>query len=244
MRELHRPSTGATLNLAAVAAQGARLYRDYDPSFADRLLAAGRVAWGRGDGESRALPPRGRRQLRGGPDDASGVTDEFYWAAVELYLTTGEPAFADAVTGSPLHQAAVFDTDGFDWGHVAALGRLDLATVPSTLRGIDRVSRSPGPQPVLWLLHHRVRRRVSQNQHSRWHADQLNDELPNPPNGAIACGPNTSIQDPVAQELLRGCLPQFCYIDDVNSRSTNELTINWNSTLSWFASFGADQDDG
>jgi endoglucanase len=44
--------------------------------------------------------------------------------------------------------------------------------------------------------------------------------------------------------LLLGCLPQFCYIDDINSWSTNELTINWNWTLSWVVAFVADQDDG
>src|SRR5690606_721428 len=44
-RELRPPSTAATLNLAAVAAQAARVFRPYDPSFADRNLAAARTAW-------------------------------------------------------------------------------------------------------------------------------------------------------------------------------------------------------
>jgi endoglucanase len=36
IRELHRPSTAATLNLAAVAAMGARLFQPHDPVFAAR----------------------------------------------------------------------------------------------------------------------------------------------------------------------------------------------------------------
>ena len=50
----------------------------------------------------------------------------------------------------------------------------------------------------------------------------------------------------MAQSLLSDCpaTPQFCYIDDIESWSTNEITINWNATLSWVASFVADQDDG
>jgi endoglucanase len=76
------------------------------------------------------------------------------------------------------------------------------------------------------------------------YAHQLNASLPNPPAGTIAGGPNSGIQDPVAQRLLQGCAPQFCYIDDIESWSTNELTINWNAALSWVASFVADQDDG
>ena len=41
--------------------------------------------------------------------------------------------------------------------------------------------------------------------------------------------------------MLAGCAPQFCYIDDIESWSTNELAINWNAALAWVASFAADQ---
>lgn len=43
---------------------------------------------------------------------------------------------------------------------------------------------------------------------------------------------------------LAGCVAQFCYVDDVNAYSTNEITINWNSGLSWVSSFLADQKNG
>ncbi|CAM5367659.1 Cellulase 1 [Streptomyces alboniger] len=93
-RELHPPSTQATLNLAATAAQAARLYRPYDREFAAQALAAARKAW------SAALA---HPAMYADPDDGIGggayadsdATDEFYWAAAELYPTTGEKAFAD-----------------------------------------------------------------------------------------------------------------------------------------------------
>ena len=44
----------------------------------------------------------------------------------------------------------------------------------------------------------------------------------------------------MAQQKLQGCVAQFCYIDDIESWSTNELTINWNAPLSWMGSFLAD----
>jgi endoglucanase len=44
-RELHPVSTAATLNVAAVAAQAARVYRKYDPAFAARALSAARTAY-------------------------------------------------------------------------------------------------------------------------------------------------------------------------------------------------------
>jgi endoglucanase len=86
--------------------------------------------------------------------------------------------------------------------------------------------------------------KATQNQHTRLFAHELNAALPHPPVGTMAGGPNSSIQDPLAAKLLKGCKAQFCYIDDIQSYSTNELAINWNSTLAWVASFVADQGDG
>jgi endoglucanase len=86
----------------------------------------------------------------------------------------------------------------------------------------------------------------SHNQRSRMYARQLNLSLPNPPMGTLAGGPNSTASttgDPVAAQKLSGCVPQFCYVDDINSFATNELTINWNSPLTWVASFLADQSD-
>jgi endoglucanase len=311
-RELHRPSTAATLNLAAVAAQGARVFERYDPAFADRLLDAARVAWSAASSNPPLYAPVADGNSGGGPYDDADVTDERYWAAAELYVTTGERAFRDAVLASPAHRSDAFDPDGFDWGHVAALGRLTLATQADRLPDRERVRRSvvsaaddllslqraqPWGQPyapadgawawgstsqilnnlvVLGTAHDltgsgRYRDAVvrgmdfllgrnalnisyvtgygdvySQNQHSRMYANQLDASLPHPPDGFIAGGPNSGIQDPVAQALLGDCpaTPQFCYIDDIESWSTNEITINWNSALSWVASFVADQDDG
>ena len=81
----------------------------------------------------------------------------------------------------------------------------------------------------------------SHNQHSRWYAHELDPTLPNPPVGTLAGGANSSIQDPYAQSKLTGCVGQFCYIDDIQSWSTNELTINWNAPLAWVSAFVADQ---
>jgi endoglucanase len=79
------------------------------------------------------------------------------------------------------------------------------------------------------------------HQHSRWYARQLDPDLPSPPDGTLAGGPNSSIQDPFAQAKLKGCVGQFCYIDDIQSWSTNETAINWNAALTRMASFVADQ---
>jgi endoglucanase len=85
--------------------------------------------------------------------------------------------------------------------------------------------------------------KFAHNQHSRWFAKSANADFPEPPKGSLAGGPNSSIQDPVAQGLFgeTGCAPQMCYVDDIQAWSVNEITINWNAALSQMASWLADQ---
>jgi endoglucanase len=136
-RELHRPSTAATLNLAAAGAQCARVFRPFDHAFADRCLNAAKTAW---------TAAKAHPRIYASDSDAAGggaygdrdVDDEFYWAAAELYLTTGQQTYLDAVRSSPLHRADVFAPGGFGWQSVGALGRLDLASVPSRLPAAER----------------------------------------------------------------------------------------------------------
>ncbi|WP_372593781.1 glycoside hydrolase family 9 protein [Actinotalea sp.] len=141
-RSLHRPSTAATLNVAAVAAQGARLFAELDPAFAARLLDAARATWAAAQAHPALYAPAAAGADGGGPYDDDDVTDEFYWAAAELFVTTGEDVFARAVLDNPLHTAEIFEADGFDWGRTAPLGRLTLATVPHDLPGRDAVRAS------------------------------------------------------------------------------------------------------
>ncbi|ANB10047.1 glycosyl hydrolase family 5 [Streptomyces ambofaciens] len=305
-RELHPPTTAATLNLAATAAQAARLYRPYDREFAAKALAAAREAFAAALAHPDVLADESDG-IGGGAYPDGQVEDEFYWAAAELYLTTGERGFRDRVLGSPVHTADIFGPLGFDWARTAAAARLDLATVPSGLPGRDKVRRSvvqgadrylatlkahPYGMPYApegnvydWGSSHQVLNNAvvlatayditggskyrdgavqsmdyilgrnalnmsyvtgygevnAHNQHSRWYAHQLDPSLPEPPDGTLSGGPNSNIQDPYAQSKLQGCVAQFCFIDDIQSWSTNEHTINWNAALARMASFVADQ---
>ncbi|MEV4387719.1 glycoside hydrolase family 9 protein [Micromonospora sp. NPDC049580] len=307
-RELHPPSTAATLNLAATAAQCARLFAPYDAAFARRCATAAKTAYAAAKAHPAvyASPNDG---TGGGAYDDSNVTDEFYWAAVELYLSTGEQTYLTDLSASPHHTGDVFDPRGFGWQSVAALGRLDLATVPSGLPAAEltRVRASVTGAADAYLAE--LRRQAyglpmpgdansyfwggnssiinnaivlatafdltrnatyrdgavqamdyilgrnalnisyvtgwgehnAQNQHSRIFGHQLNPDLPRPPDGSLAGGANAALQDPFAAQLLAGCKPMFCYVDDINSYSTNEVAINWNSALAWISSFLADQ---
>ncbi|GAA0953859.1 glycoside hydrolase family 9 protein [Kribbella koreensis] len=79
--------------------------------------------------------------------------------------------------------------------------------------------------------------RDSHNQHHRFWAKSLDPTLPSPAPGSLAGGPNSGLQDPVAQRGLQGCAPATCYLDNIGSYSTNEVAVNWNSALAWITAF-------
>jgi endoglucanase len=134
-RFLMPPSTTATLNLAATAAQCARIWQDFDPLFAGRCLQAAETAWQAALDHPGmiygSIPGEG-----GGDYGDSNVSDEFYWAAAELYITTAKDEYRDFVTESPY-----FDNFGSTqpiwWGGTAALGSISLALLPNGLSEAD-----------------------------------------------------------------------------------------------------------
>ncbi|HEY5822250.1 MAG TPA: glycoside hydrolase family 9 protein [Propionibacteriaceae bacterium] len=127
LRVLHRPSTGATLHLAAAAAHGSRLFRGVDPAYADRLLVAARLAHTAATRHPGLIAPDDHAQFGGGPYGDDDLADDRYWAATELWLATGEDQYRDELLASDLHDADAFPDDGFDFDRVAGPARLDLA---------------------------------------------------------------------------------------------------------------------
>jgi endoglucanase len=130
-RFLWPPSTAATLNLAATAAQGARLWKTLDKAFAARCLAAAEKAWAAAEANPAVFASSGA--VGGGPYDDRELGDERYWAAAELFVTTGKDTYKKAIAQSP-HYKKVPTTVGGDglptsmtWDHVQALGTITLA---------------------------------------------------------------------------------------------------------------------
>src|SRR4030095_11606707 len=66
-RVVHRPSTAETLQLAAVAAQGARLFRAGYTAYAVTLLAAARVAYQAAQRQPGLIAPDDHARFGGGP---------------------------------------------------------------------------------------------------------------------------------------------------------------------------------
>lgn len=126
-RYVFPPSTAATYNLAATAAQCARIWRGIDDDFADRCLNAAITAFNAGMTNPIAIagntPGAG-----GGNYDDTNITDELFWAAAELFITTGDEQYYQAMLTTPY--LGVFGGVGKDsamyWGDVASLGALSL----------------------------------------------------------------------------------------------------------------------
>ncbi|MCP9234754.1 glycoside hydrolase family 9 protein [Lewinella sp. JB7] len=125
-------STAATFDFAAAAAQAARVYREYDADYADRLLSAARHAWSWGIAHPAEF-------FRNPPDVSTGeygddnADDERAWAAAELFATTGEQEFYNDLQENP---PRVRFGPGVGW--TAYMGNLAAFTL---LRHPDRVPR-------------------------------------------------------------------------------------------------------
>jgi endoglucanase len=308
-RFLRPVTTAATLNLAAVAAQAARIYKPFDKAFAAQCLAAAEKAWLAAAKFPSLLAPASDSQDGGGPYDDAHLDDEFYWAASELFVTTGKPEYKKAITASPLSAKPMEDAQqtAMSWAAVDTLGRISLAVVPNSLGAAEikaqrdlivglaesylKTAQEQGYRVPLglsksgtyewgsnsWVVNNalvmalaydfnkdkRFRdgaalgmdyllgrnamaqsyvtgfgERALQNPHHRFWAHQANPKYPSAPPGILSGGPNSGIQDPYAQASgLAGCAPQKCFVDNIESWSTNEITINWNSPLMWVSAW-------
>jgi endoglucanase len=144
MRYLQPPTTVATLNLAAIAAQGSRLWKQYDEAFSTICLSAAETAWDAAvKYPDMYTPPP---PYLGGVHSTDYVDAEFYWAACELYVTTGKAKYLDFIKSSRLYleePIEIFNDKGyrisgcFDKTNPQGMGTITLALVPNGLPAAD-----------------------------------------------------------------------------------------------------------
>ncbi|WP_431687508.1 glycoside hydrolase family 9 protein [Hahella sp. NBU794] len=304
-RYLVPPSTAATLNLAATAAQSARIWKDIDPDFAARCLTAAQRAWQAARQHPDVIYKDDFNNGGGGYGDQD-VSDEFVWAAAELFVTTGDASYKNDIqwdedlapdwawpqTRIPAlmslamvpgdHSAtlrerargtlvsladklvAVIDSQGYllplgneeyYWGSNNVLAnKLAITALAYDFTGEDKYAQATlksvdylfgrNALSLSYVTGHGAHA-VKQPHHRFW-AGVLNSSYPWAPPGALAGGPNPGLEDDVAKAALSGCesKPQTCFIDDIGSWSTNEITINWNGALVWTLAFVNDLAEG
>ena len=110
-------SSTATADLVAMMALGARHFREFDPAYADRCLAAARRSWGflLANPENHDADQTGfRTGTYAAPDPVHRL-----WAAAELWETTGDVALLAEFERRA--QTVEFTLAGPDWGNVRDL---------------------------------------------------------------------------------------------------------------------------
>ncbi|MCW9706510.1 glycoside hydrolase family 9 protein [Fodinibius salsisoli] len=145
-RYVVQKSTSAALNFAAVMAQASRVFGDYTnalPGLADSCLAAAREAWKWTQNHPNQIYDQEKLNQQFDPDITTGaygdrnLEDEFRWAAVELYVTTGNERYLEAVTTIPDHTLTLPS-----WSQVGALGYYTLLRFKERLNPPDDIMLS------------------------------------------------------------------------------------------------------
>lgn len=140
-RVISPPTTEATLQVAAVAAQAARLFRPYDADYADLCLKNAERCFAAAQANP-ALYTMPAVMATFSPDAAFKTEDEFYWAACELFATTRDSKYLTLLTAyenaltlptslEPQTMQGALDSYGptfasFDMERTAGLGTLSL----------------------------------------------------------------------------------------------------------------------
>ena len=143
------------------------------------------------------------RETPGGGTYADGeLDDERYWAAAELYITTGKPTYKAEIDRSRFASnggsdaASVTELQLMNWDHVAGLGMLSLLVAPSAL-----------PEGEVATL----RRRVSAAaERLRTFIDRRGYRMPLPSDRVYVWGSNVGVLDAgivLAHELLPDARP-------------------------------------
>jgi endoglucanase len=127
-------ATAATLDFAAVMAQAARVFAPFEaqrPGLSARFLAASQRAWAWAQAHPAVIYQQPADIHTGGYDDKQ-VSDEFAWAAAELFATTRDARYWQAFR----EIAPPIEVPG--WPNVGALAWTTLAHHRDRLAAADR----------------------------------------------------------------------------------------------------------
>lgn len=117
-------STSAALNFAAVMAIASRIFADYNtqkPGYSATLLAAAKEAYTWAKNNPTLYFTANPTGVSTGPYEDNYVGDEFQWAAVELFITSGESTYNNDINYSVLTNQGVPS-----WQSTSTLGVMSI----------------------------------------------------------------------------------------------------------------------
>lgn len=124
--------TAAALNFAAVMAAASRIYAPYEatfPGISSKMLNAAKAAWTWAKANPSIAYIQPADIVTGGYGD-NNFSDEFAWAAAELYITTKDDTYYTQMN------AANVSADIPGWNNVKSLGWISLAHNLTSLTAI------------------------------------------------------------------------------------------------------------
>ena len=278
-------SSTATADFCASMALAAQAYKASDSAYAAKCLAAAEKAW---------------KYLEANPNfnfsNPSGVTtgeygdktdkDERYWAACQLYVTTGDSKYLEAAE-------KIGTKDGLDWSTVGDYGNIALLNNPKADKSssaytkakstviseadtfVSNSSKNPygvaltkfdwgsnmtvanagiicgmaykltGETKYLEAAEAQLHYLLGSNPLSTCFVTGYGTVSPKNPHhrpsvaqkeamkGMLVGGVNSALEDDAAKAYLKEAAPYKCWIDNADSYSTNEITIYWNSPLTY-----------
>ncbi len=125
-------STAAALDFVAVMATASRVYSHYEnayPGLSTKMLHAAEHAWQWAKANPEVLYQQ-PADIKTGAYDDKDVSDEFAWAASELYITTKNDAYYQKMNAEHVSNGVP------SWGDVRGLAWMSLATHLSDLTNI------------------------------------------------------------------------------------------------------------
>ncbi|GAB4041225.1 glycoside hydrolase family 9 protein [Spirosoma jeollabukense] len=141
-RYVVQKSITATLDFAAVMAQANRVYKPYDrelPGLADSCLSAAVKAWKWAKANPTLAYNQNAMNAKFDPDIVTGgyedrdASDEWIWAAAELYVTTSDDTYYTAVNLFPDGRTPIPS-----WANVRTLAYYTLARSAKNLTAIGK----------------------------------------------------------------------------------------------------------
>lgn len=141
-RYVVQKSTAAALNLAAVAAQAARVLKKYYPALADSCLKAATAAWNWALANPNVIYNQRQINTNFDPDINTGeygdtqLNDEWLWAAAELFITTSKKEYLN-----PVEQRMNDRVSVPSWNSVAMLGYYTMCRYNKSAQMKDSILR-------------------------------------------------------------------------------------------------------
>lgn len=90
-------STAAALHVAAVGAMATRIFKSIDPDFADKCHEAAFSAWQWAMRNPEVYYDRNPKDVFTGAYSDKHLDEEFFWAAAELFITTGKQEYFENI---------------------------------------------------------------------------------------------------------------------------------------------------